>query len=125
MNLVPFNQDLNRLVLVVTGGQASTYQVTWGAISRTYTAQQLSGGINLAADFEVNPFSEAFAAVDQAVARKQEFETTQVKKLFHGDAGKTDMEKTVTETEKDRAPLVTAIRDAFVPVIHTLTITPQ
>jgi lysophospholipase L1-like esterase len=125
MNLVPFNQDLNRLMLVVNGGKASSYQITWGLTNRTYSAQQLAAGINLAADFEANPFSDAFKAVDEAVARKQEFETTQIKKLFHGDAGKTDMEKTVTDSEKDRAPLVAAIAQAFVPVTHTLTITPQ
>jgi hypothetical protein len=35
------------------------------------------------------------------------------------------MEKTVTETEQERAPLVAAIQAAFVPVTHTITITPQ
>jgi hypothetical protein len=35
------------------------------------------------------------------------------------------MEKTVTDSEKERAPLVAAIKEAFVPVTHTLTITAQ
>jgi lysophospholipase L1-like esterase len=125
MALVPFNQDLNRLMLVVKSGNAGNYQITWGATARTYSARQLAGGVNLAADFEVNPFSDAFKAVDEAVARKQEFETKQIKNFFHGETGKTDMEKTVAETEKDRAPLVAAIKEAFAPVTHTLTITPQ
>jgi lysophospholipase L1-like esterase len=125
MTLVPFNQELNRLMLVVKGGQAKNYQVTWGTASRTYSAQQLSGGVNLAADFPENPFSAAFAAVDQAVAKKQDFETQQIKKQFHGQAGKDDMEKTVADTEQERAPLVAAIKEAFVPVTHSLTITPQ
>jgi lysophospholipase L1-like esterase len=125
MSLVPFNADLNRLMLVVKGAKAKNYQITWGATSRTYAAQQLAGGVNLAADFEANPFSGAFKAVDEAVGRKQDFETTQIKKLFHGEAGKADMEKTVTDSERDRAPLVAAIKEAFVPVTHTLTIRPQ
>ncbi|HEY3861658.1 MAG TPA: SGNH/GDSL hydrolase family protein [Verrucomicrobiae bacterium] len=125
MSLVHFNQDLNRLMLVVKGGKAQSYQITWGANSRTYSASQLSHGVNLAADFQVNPFSSAFAAVDEAVARKQEFETTQIKKMMHGDAGKADMEKTVADTERERTPLAAAIKDAFVPVTHTLTIAPQ
>jgi hypothetical protein len=125
MGLVPFNQDLNRLMLVVKNGTAANYQIVWGSTVRTYSAQQLTEGVNLAADFEVNPFSDAFKAVDEAVARKQEFETTQVKQLFHGEAGKADMEKTVTDSEKDRTPLVLAIQEAFVPVTHTLTITAQ
>ena len=123
MALVPFNQDLNRLMLVVKGGKAKNYQITWGATNRVYSARQLANGVNLAADFEVTPFSDAFAAVDQAVARKQDFETTQVKKLFHGAAGQADMEKTVADSERDRAPLVAALKEAFVPVTHTLTIT--
>ena len=125
MSLVPFNQDLNRLLLIVKGVNAKSYEVTWGSASRTYSAEQLEQGVNLAADFDTNPFSEAFAAVDQAVAKKQDFETQQIKKYFHGDAGNADMEKTVTETEQERAPLVAAIQAAFVPVTHTITITPQ
>jgi hypothetical protein len=125
MALVPFNQELNRLMLVVKGGNARSYQITWGATNRIYSSQQLAGGVNLAADFEVNPFSDAFKAVDEAVARKQEFETKQIKSLFHGDAGKTDMEKTAKDSEQERAPLAAAIQTAFVPVTHELTITPQ
>jgi hypothetical protein len=125
MTLVPFNDDLNRLMLVVKGGKAKSYQITWGATNRVYSAEQLAGGVNLATDFEVNPFSDAFKAVDEAVAKKQEFETRQIKQLFHGEAGKTDMEKTVKDSEQERAPLVAAIQAAFVPVTHTLTITPQ
>jgi len=125
MALVPFNQDFNRLMLVVKGTKAASYQVAWGSTTRVYSAQQLAAGVNLAADFEVNPFSDAFKAVDDAVAHKQEFETTQIKKLFHGEEGKADMEKTVTDSEKDRTPLVIAIKAALVPVTHTLTITAQ
>jgi hypothetical protein len=125
MTLVPFNDDLNRLMLVVKGGKARSYQITWGATNRVYSAEQLAAGVNLATDFEVNPFSDAFKAVDEAVAKKQEFETRQIKQLFHGEAGKTDMEKTVKDSEQERAPLVAAIQAAFVPVTHTLTITPQ
>jgi hypothetical protein len=123
MSLAPFNRDLNRLTLIVKGVQAKNYKVTWGATSRTYPAEHLAQGVNLADDFETNPFSDAFAAVDQAVARKQEFETDQIKKQFHGDAGKADMEKTVIDTERAREPLVAAIKAAFVPVTHTITIT--
>jgi hypothetical protein len=125
MTLVPFNQDLNRLMLIVKGGEAKNYQVTWGTASRTFSAEQLKIGVNLADQFETNPFSAAFAAVDEAIAKKQEYETQQIKKHFHGDDGKTDMEKTVADTEQTRAPLVAAIQAAFVPVTHTITVTPE
>ncbi|MFA5057400.1 MAG: GDSL-type esterase/lipase family protein, partial [Opitutaceae bacterium] len=125
MTLVPFNQDLNRFRLVVTGGTAQAYRVTWGEGSRAYSAAQLEHGVNLAADFAVNPFSEAFVRVDDAVAAKQAYETKQVKELFHGDAGKADMEGTVAKTEAERAPLAAAIHAAFVPVTHTIRIEAQ
>ena len=63
--------------------------------------------------------------MDEAVAKKQEFETSQIKELFHGEAGQADMEKTAADSERERAPLAAAIQEAFVPVTHTLVITPQ
>ncbi len=35
------------------------------------------------------------------------------------------MEKTVADSEQERAALVAAIKTAFVPVTHTIRITPQ
>jgi len=53
--------------------------MTWGGQSRTYSAVQLSRGVNLAADFPDNPFADSFNRVDRAVAAKQAYETRQVK----------------------------------------------
>ena len=78
--------------------------------------------MNLAEDFPENPFSEAFKKVNDAVKAKQEYETKQIKQLFHGDEGKNDMEATVVKTEKEREPLVAAIKKAFVPVTHVIRI---
>ena len=125
MTLIPFNQELNRLTLVVKGGTAKNYKVTWGAETKSYSADQLAQGVNLAADFAVNPFSEAFAKVDAAVTAKQNYETRQIKQLFHGEEGRADMAATVALTEKARAPLATAIRQAFVPVTHAIKIVPE
>ena len=124
MTLVPFNQELNRFTLIAKGGSAAKYAVTWGAESRTYTAEQLAAGVNLADDFAVNPFSDAFKKVDEAVMKKQQYETDQIKKHFHGADGKADMEKTATETEAVRAPLAAAIATALVPVSHVIKIAP-
>jgi hypothetical protein len=122
---VPFQQRFNRLTLVVRGARASRYRVTWGSESRSYPSTQLARGVNLAADFVTNPFSEAFQRVDEAVAAKQAFETRQIKGEFHGAAGRQDMEGTVRRTEAEREPLVAAIRTAFRPVEHTLAIVPE
>jgi lysophospholipase L1-like esterase len=121
MTLVPFNQDLNRLTLVVKNGKGS-YRVVWGSEGKTFTAEQLAHGINLAEEFVNTPFGEAFAKVDSAVAAKQAFETKQIKQLFRSPGAKIDMEGVAAESEKERAPLAEAIQAAFVPVTHTIKI---
>jgi lysophospholipase L1-like esterase len=125
MTLVPFNQDFNRLELVVKNGTAANYAVTWGDQTRDYSADQLAAGVNLAADFDVNPFSAAFDKVDAAVAAKQDYETRQIKDLFHGPEGQADPNATTALTEEARAPLVNAVADAFVPVTYTIQIQPK
>jgi hypothetical protein len=122
MTLVPFNDRLNRFMLVVRNAPPGRHRVTWGEASKIYTAEELAEGVNLAADFEVNPFSEAFKRVDEAVAKKQSYETRQVKDLFHGPEGHADMEMTAALTEKVRTPLADAIRAAFVPVRHAIAV---
>ncbi|MFA5192467.1 MAG: SGNH/GDSL hydrolase family protein [Verrucomicrobiia bacterium] len=147
MTLIPFNQELNRLKLFVKNGNAKSYKVTWGTETRTYSSEQLARGVNLAADFAVNPFSEAFKKVEDAVLAKQSYETKQVKQIFNDlmkgkfkaakdikdpeikelfamrdAAGKLDREAIVKATEAKRAPLAAAIKAAFVPVTHTIKI---
>jgi lysophospholipase L1-like esterase len=125
MALVPFNQELNRFMLRIRGGSATAYKVTWGESSKTYSIGQLENGVNLAAEFPLNPFSAAFEKVDAAVAAKQAYETRQIKTLFHGDEGKLSMEETAAFTEKLRKRLAEAIPAAFKPVTHTIRIEPH
>jgi lysophospholipase L1-like esterase len=134
MTLVPFNQELNRLTLVVKNGNANRYQITWGGESKIFPAEQLAKGINLAAEFPANPFSAMFARVDAAVAAKQAYETKEVKELFHHhtnnhratmDQVVAQTDQVVGETEKEHAVLEAAVQAAFVPVTHVITITAQ
>ncbi len=120
--LIPFNQELNRFTLVVKNGKAAAYRVMWGESSQVFTAAQLRHGVNLAAEFSQTPFGDAFARVDAAVAAKQAFETKQIKQIFHGADGKSDMEGAVVRTEQEREPLASAIHAAFLPVTHTIKI---
>ena len=124
MTLVPFEQELNRLTLVARNGSATRYKVTWGQSSHEFSKDQLEQGINLARAFPENPFSEAFAKVDTAVAAKQAFETKQIKQLFRSPEAKADMEGVVAQSEAERSALVKSIKAAFVPVTHTLKIEP-
>jgi len=122
MTLVPFNEKLNRLMLVVKRAKAAKYKVTWGPTARTYTAKQLAKGVNLAADFEVNPFSGAFARVDGAVAGKQGFEIGQIQQVVHAAQERPEKEADVQKSEVEHEVLAAAIRAAFIPVTHSLRI---
>ena len=121
--LVPFFEELSRFRLVVKNASAPKYEITWGQTKNTYTAAQLTDGVNLAADFVENPFSDAFKKVDEAVAAKQAFETHQIKQVFHSKEAKADMDKAVAFTEATRAPLAAAIATAMTPVRHSIVIT--
>ena len=124
MALCDFDARFNRLVLKVSGLGGPAADVTWGAGTKRFTAEQLAQGVNLAAEFPSNPFSEPFAALWQAVAAKQDYETRQVKSLFHGPEGEADMEATVALTEKVRERRAEAISRARRPVTHTIHIRP-
>lgn len=124
MALCDFDARFNRFVLKATGLGAAAADVTWGPETKRFTAEQLADGINLAAAFPVNPFSEPFAALWSAVAAKQEYETRQVKTLFHGPEGALDMDATVALTEKVRASRVEAVENAHHPVTHTMRLQP-
>ena len=82
----------------------------------------MAAGINLAAEFSKTPFDEAFKRLDEAVGQKQNYETRQIKTLFHGEEGRIDMKATVALTEKTRAPLAAAVQKALVPVTHSVKI---
>lgn len=122
--LVPFHAELNRLTFRVTGLTGDKAAVAWGASTNTYTRAELERGVNLAADFPVNPFSAPFAKLQEAVRVKQAFETQQIKQRFRSPEAKADMEAVVKATEAERAPLAAAITAAFHPVTHTLRLLP-
>lgn len=122
MTLVPFNQQLNRFTLKVTGLKTSRAKLTWGEQSAEFDAETFAEGINLADKFPVNPFTPAFKRVDEAVAAKQAYETTQIKRVFHGQEGRADIEAAVKRTEAERQPLADAIREAMQPVRHTIRV---
>lgn len=128
MSLVPFNRDFNRLTLKVTGTTAKEYTITWGKTSRVYTAEVLAKGINLADDFVINPFSEPFKKVNEAVLAKQKHEAEQTWKvlpIFPGNEKRKDYEELIERSEVERAKLVKAIQVAYVPVTHSIRITPK
>ena len=127
---VPFNENLNRLTLVVKGLKASKARVTWGPGapgSKSFTAEELAQGINLAAEFLDNPFCEAFRKVDNAIAAKQKYETWLVKanRLPATAMPEDKNARWSAEVLKKYDTLVKTVHEAVVPVRHTLTVTPE
>src|SRR5207245_694567 len=90
--------------LIGKNGKQSRYEVTWGSQTKTFTADQLSRGVNLAAEFPSNPFCAAFGKVDSAIAAKQTYETKQVKEIFRSPEAKSDVEAVLGEGNRD--PLI-------------------
>ncbi len=122
MALVPFDDELNRFVLKIVSPKAANYTVTWGASSGAFSAAQLRAGINLAKEFDTNPFVGPFAEVLAAVSKKQEYETRQIKNLVHGPEGAADLEATFALTEKAHAVFEKNLAGTMKPVVHVITI---
>jgi lysophospholipase L1-like esterase len=130
---LPFNDELNRLTLVVKNLDGEKAKVTWGKTAKSFTREQLEKGINLAAEFLDNPFCEQFNKVDALAKTKQNYETFMIKYAitqFPGIVRALDNDKE-TETALDvmRTKLwekwetqETAFRAGFVPVKHVLKI---
>lgn len=133
---VPFNDDLNRFTLVVQNPPTAAATVTWGETSKRFTREQLAAGINLAAEFLDNPFSEPFKSLDEAVARKQAFETKMIKegitwfrnmRVLLGDDAEAlaAMDKLRAEFIERQAKLGAEVRAALTPVRHKIEIKPE
>jgi lysophospholipase L1-like esterase len=78
---VSFNQDLNRYVLKVQGLTTAKAKVTWGEETKEFSREQLTAGINLAAEFSKTPFDGPFQQFQNAVGNKQNFETYMIKQV--------------------------------------------
>lgn len=127
----PFNQDLNRLLLVVKGTDAAArYKVTWGTATKEFTGAALIQGINLAAEFIDNPFSAPFQQAEKIIRQQQEYETPLTKTILH-------MMPVYRDLAPEEAPaldriaakaiardeaLAAASSAAVVPVKHTLKV---
>ncbi len=131
-----FNEELNRLTLVVKDLSKAKAKITWGTQSKEFTKEQLEAGINLAAEFPTTPFDEPFMKLMEAVATKQQFETTAIKNLvtnfrLFGEDAKSDAElaaafETVRKKvgEKHAAHHASA-RKRIQPVKHTVKVEPK
>ena len=120
--LADFQKKLNRLTLKVAGAKTAQVKVTWGETSKVFTAAQLAKGVNLAAEFPLNPTSPAFAKIWQAVGDKQAYETKQIKTLFRSPEAKKDMEAVVKSSQVEFDRLAAALKAVIKPVDSMLKV---
>jgi lysophospholipase L1-like esterase len=130
-----FNEELNRLTLVVKDLEAPKAKVTWGSGTKEFTKEQLETGINLMAEFSATPFDESFQKLMEVVAMKQQFETNSIKslvtnfRLFAGEAQSDAELAAAFETIRKRvaakhAEYHASARKRIQPVKHTLKVEP-
>jgi lysophospholipase L1-like esterase len=130
----PFNQELNRFTLRVRNLTAPRARVTWAGEVREFSREQLSAGVNLAEEFEKTPFDARFKSVLEAVAAKQNYETTIIKTLITGfrnfskeSAADPELAAAFATVGKRlmarHAALDADVRKALVPVKHTISVT--
>jgi len=130
--LVPFNEELNRFILVVRHIGAGKATVVWGKGSKEFTAAQLEKGINLAAEFSDNPFGEAFAKVEERIVEQQKVETVLSNVLMNRLAAYVHHIPAMKDLTDQLAPAIAkkskeardATAAAVKPVTHTINIHP-
>jgi hypothetical protein len=127
IEFLPFNQELNRYMLVVKNAGGQKVKVTWGKNSKEFAAAELEKGINLAAEFVTdNPFSEPFKKVEGEIRKQQNAETPLVKKTLHDLPKQADQAK-AEEAAREEMARAKALFDASAkaanePVRHTIKI---
>jgi lysophospholipase L1-like esterase len=131
---IPFNDDLNRYMLVVKGLTTAKAKITWGATTKEYTAAELSKGINLASEFLANPFVDQFMKVDSAVKAQEAQETVLSQMFMHSVktwkatfAPGTDaaFDQIISAGMTQHDALYKAAAALVIPIEHTIKIEPS
>jgi lysophospholipase L1-like esterase len=135
IHAVPFNEDLNRYLLVVKNLNSPKANITWGGATKVFTADQLAHGINLAAEFaQNNPFMPQFTAVDNAVHIQEDQEQGltqdfmfQVPRLkaFIAPGADAALDEAVSAGIAQHVKLFNTAASQVVPVTHTIKIEPS
>lgn len=136
LEFLPFNQDLNRYMLVVKNLTAPTAEVKWGETTKTFTKAELAAGINLADEFRENPFTARFFIIDRLVSLKQTSEIKMIKTIITNYRWISSMFPEDEEANKALEVLrkkffqhnseqMARVRRAVKPITHVIQVTPK
>jgi lysophospholipase L1-like esterase len=131
IEFLPFNEELNRFILAAKNIDVDAEcKVTWGNAAKQYTGGKLAKGINLAAEFLDNPFSEPFRRCEEVILKQQVFETTLTRRLLHNipdylryvpDA-KEDLDNVIEKLCQKDKEMAAASSACVAPVRHSIEI---
>jgi len=136
LSFLPFNEELNRLTLIVKNLEWEKAKVKWGAEEKIFLRNDLEKGINLAAEFTNTPFASQFAAIDAKVAVKQAYETKMIKNFTDllpaelkavSKTGKTspEIDKIRSDNFENQKKYSDSVKAKVIPVKHTIKITKE
>ncbi len=130
LHFFPFNDELNRYLLIVKGVKGSKAKVTWGATTKEFSASDLAKGVNLAAEFLDNPFCDQFFKVNAAVQAQQAQESILVKSFLHllsafktiAPNSATELDKAAADGMEQEKQLFDSAANLVVPIHHEIKI---
>jgi lysophospholipase L1-like esterase len=129
---ISFNDELNRFLLVVHGLTTPKARITWGKDSKEYAAADLDKGINLAVEFQDNPFSNQFSTVGNAVGVQESQEQFYVESYLNKLKRFKEIAPTCVAALDQAAAggmaqhelLLQKAKALVIPIQHTITIEP-
>ena len=137
LELVPFQQEFNRLILKVENAPAERLRVKLGTVEKSFSRTELARGINLAAEFpKDHPLADAFERLRRAVAAKQAFESwaqlsfctelpARLPEFMKSPEGQRVWRELRDGAIRKWTELESNVTRALVPVRYELTITPE
>ncbi|HEY3416423.1 MAG TPA: GDSL-type esterase/lipase family protein [Armatimonadota bacterium] len=115
LTCIPFNDEVNRYVLVVKNLPTAKTKVYWNNEWHNYSAKELSRGVNLSGVM-AGPFGGSTEQVNGAVYGQQEQERIAGRLLAQG--------KPDPEAESKRAAQLLLAKSRVAPLQHTITLQP-
>ena len=128
----PFNQELNRFLLVVKGLTAARAKVTWNGQTQEFSASDLAQGVNLASAFAGRtPFDTVFSHIVDTLWQKQlkQFvwndstvsHLDDIRKMAPG----APVDQLVPAMQAQSTKNLAAARAMMVPIDHAIKIEPE
>jgi len=109
LKCIPFDDELNRYLLIVKNLPTARAKITWGNEDHDFSAEQLAVGINLSREYARTPFSDFFDIVTHCLFDQQQLAQTSAQ-------SSTDHEK----DSQSAAPWNSLVQSTIARLIHVI-----